>query len=127
MYKFEFTLQGLPPTTNSMGRKHWAVKARVAREWKAAVYMRIGNNRPKKPLLKARVTITRHSTRECDFDNLVSASKHLLDGLKYAGIILDDKVSVIGQPIYLWEKAKRGQGKVTIKVEEIGREAEKSA
>lgn len=119
MYKLEFEIPTLPPTTNSHGRVHWAVKAKIARDWKTLVVWAVGSKTPKKPLQKAKVTITRFSSAECDFDGLVSGGKHLLDGLIVARVIIDDKFSVIGQPNYQWEKAPPRKGKVAIKVEEI--------
>ena len=32
-----FELPGLPKTINAIGRAHWAVKAKAAREWKKLV------------------------------------------------------------------------------------------
>ena len=122
MYKFEFTLQGLPPTTNSMGRKHWAVKARAARDWKGLVSLAVVGHRPKTPLQKAKLTLIRYSSSEIDPDGLVSSFKHILDGLVFAKIILNDKISNIGMPEYIWHKCKRGQGKITIKIEELSNE-----
>lgn len=119
----EFIIEGLPATTNSGGRAHWAVKAKEAKKWKYAVHkearLQVANlcHEYSLPLKKARLTLTRYSTREPDYDGLVSGFKHILDGLKEAGVIVDDKVSVIGQPIYLWEEAKPRQGKIKVKVE----------
>jgi len=117
VYTLEFELSGLPKTTNSGGRAHWAVKVKEARTWKSAVLFSIGTVLPPAPLKKAKLTLTRCSAIEPDFDGLVSSFKHVVDGLVLANVIENDKPSVIGQPEYRWEKAKPKQGKVRIKVE----------
>lgn len=115
----EFTLEGTPRLYNSSNRLHWAVKNKEAWKWKRLVQFKCielgvsGLN-----LIKAKITIIRHSCKEPDFDGLVSGGKHLLDGLKLAKVITDDKQSVIGQPVYLWQFRGRSQGgMVTMRVE----------
>lgn len=118
-YSLLIVLQGLPNTTNA-SNIHWRLRHKNTVKWKSAVISRcVQHGLPPDPLAKAKITITRHSAKECDFDGLVSAGKSLLDGLTAAGVIKDDKVSVIGQPTYLWEFAKMKQGHVTIMVEEL--------
>lgn len=117
----EFEILGLPKILAN-ARMHWSVKAKENEKWKRLVCKAVLNEQERaarqfKKLTRAKVTITRFSSTEPDFDNLVSAGKSLLDGLKEAGVILDDKVSVIGQPVFLWEKCKPKEGKIKIKVE----------
>lgn len=116
-YLLRFTLQGLPKTTNAGGRQHWAVKAAEARNWKRAVLLVAGRNKPDSPLKKAKITFTRFSSAEPDFDGLVSSFKHVLDGLVDAGVIVSDKQSTIGQPTYLWKKAPQKQGYIQVDLE----------
>jgi len=105
-------------------RVHWRKLYKERAKWKGLVgnAVLLADERraaERKPLTRARVTITRCSSTEPDYDGLVSGGKALLDGLVEAGVIVDDKVSVIGQPVYLWEKAKPGKGKVKVRVESI--------
>lgn len=119
-YKLEFTLQGLPASTNSMGRKHWAVKAKEAKNWKtrvAWIVRQIGA--PKKPLKKAHVTLIRKSSQCPDADGLVSSFKHVIDGLIAAKVIENDKMDNIGMPTYSWEKGQPGYGSIKVIVEEV--------
>lgn len=74
--------------------------------------------RPAKPLERCALIITRHSSSEPDFDNAVASAKPLVDGLKDAGVIVDDKSSCIVERKYLWEKAPPKKGFVTVRVEE---------
>lgn len=111
-----FEVYRLPKLPNEMLRRNfWTVK-REKDYWHKTVKKAVEgwNN---KSLEKAKITLTRHSSREPDFDGLCGSFKFCLDGLVKAGVILDDKVSVIGQPTYLWVKASPGMGKIEIKIE----------
>lgn len=90
-----------------------------ARKWKKIVtdHTILHKAIPPKPLKRAKLTLTRCSSQEPDFDGLVSSFKHIIDGLILGGIIENDKMSNIGQPTYIWEKAPREKGKVIIEVE----------
>ena len=114
-YHLELNIQGLP-RVNTSDNRHWRARQRSKNMWYRAVFVESFDRRPSQPLERARVRITRHSTREPDFDNLVQGGKFLLDGLTQCKIILDDKPSVIGQPEYRWEKAPPRKGHVTVEV-----------
>lgn len=124
--RLELVIEGLPPL-NSSERLHWRKLVDHKRRWYAkvssAVLVELGRW-PAAPLALARVTITRCSSQEPDGDNLGFGAKFILDGLKRAGVILDDKPSVIGQPILRWEHAPAKSGHVRILVEAV--EAESS-
>lgn len=117
----EIVLPGLPPMNTADGPSRWA-RYRLKKAWetrvKHALVQTIGGW-PREPMTRARVTITRASTREPDFDGLVQGGKFLLDGLVKAKVLADDGPSVIGQPAYRWERAPRGMGSVRVRVEEI--------
>lgn len=57
-----------------------------------------------------------------DADGLVSSFKHILDGLVFAKVILDDRFNVIGMPKYDWKRAPRGKGFITVRIEELSNE-----
>ena len=116
-YVLEFTLVGLPKTPNS--RQHWAEKMKHTRLWRDYSCMSARRNRPPRPLTKAKVTYTRHSFTSPDFDNLVASFKPIQDGLIDAKIIVNDSFDVIGQPSFVWVKAPRGSGAVTVRVEAV--------
>ena len=115
-FRLSLILTGLPKTTNAGGRLHWAVKAKEAKSWRNLVAMATLGAKPPHPLKSATLALTRYSTREPDFDGLVSSFKHIIDGLVDAGIIADDKPSVIGQPAFYWHKAAPKNGHVLIQV-----------
>jgi len=117
-YTLKVELLGLPKTINRVGRTHWAIKAAEAKKWRREVSFSVISQRPKEPLKKASLTLTRYSSFCPDFDNLVSSFKGCIDGLKDGQIIKDDKMSCVGAPTYKWEKVSPGKGKIKIEVEE---------
>lgn len=118
-YSLEVEIDILPHTGNQSLRGHWRKRYGEANRVKRFVYMAVARLRPENPLKQAKLTLTRISTRECDFDGLVTSFKHVIDGLKEAGVIEDDKPSNIGQSTYLWAKGKQREGKIRIKIEEL--------
>lgn len=114
-YLLDIEIDGLPPM-NSADGFHWRKRKRLRDEWVNRVWVLTINKRPRQPLASARIQITRFSSVEPDFDNLVQGGKWLMDGLTDCGIIEDDKPSVIGQPRYLWQKASPKQGRVRVEV-----------
>lgn len=117
MNRIEFELDGLPKTTNAFKRSHWTHSFKERKRWKTFVFYKLGEFRWEK-FSKPRLTLTRFSTTEPDFDGLVSSFKAVIDGLKVAGVIEDDKQSIIGQPLYKWEYAPPRKGKIRVVVEE---------
>lgn len=117
-YEIEFEIDGLPPI-NSADGTHWRKRQKLRKDWENRVWIMTTNRKPGAPLARARVTITRFSARQPDFENLAQGGKFLLDGLVKVGVLVDDKPAVIGQPVYLWEKYPAKLGKVRIRVEAI--------
>lgn len=116
--KIIFELQGLPVRTNN-AKANWKARYREATAWKKKVVNAVILNKlqPEKPFAKAKLTLTRFSSVEPDYDGLVSSFKHTVDGLIAADVIENDKMSNIGQPTYLWEQAPPGKGKIRVEVE----------
>lgn len=116
-------INDLPKTPNSLGKASiWASHAE-RHKWRKkiaeALYEIRGLNAAVIPTFrKAILNLTRYSSREPDTDNLYSSWKFIIDALKYNGIILDDKPSVIDLKCR-WEKAKPKEGKIKIEIEEI--------
>ena len=107
--------------------KRYAAKKTWEGAVAAAVLTELGRW-PAAPLARARVEITRCSTTEPDYDGLVAGGKFLLDGLVRAGVLEDDNPRVVGQPVYRWERAKRGAGCVRVVVtDEEGAQASQDA
>lgn len=119
-YELRVKIMGLPRTVNRMSGRHWRSRVTEAKKWHRAVFLAVGWQGPKEPLKKARLTLTRHSMIEPDFDNLASSFKYILDGLVKCGVIQDDKPSVIGSPSFKWAKAKPREGFIEVFVEDMG-------
>jgi len=115
-YYLKIDLQGLPRTVNSIGRLHWAVKAKETRYWIDCVALYVINKKPLKPLPKVRLRFTRFSSRQPDFDNLVNSFKAVQDGLVVSGILQNDKPENIETPEYIWQKACHKKGQIRIEV-----------
>lgn len=77
------------------------------------------NKLPVKPLTKANLSLIRYSSRQQDFDNMVMSWKFVIDALVNCGVLIGDSHKVIGQPEYLWQKAKKNEYKIVIKITEI--------
>lgn len=112
-------LPGLPPTANarSPGNLWKGVKERKA--WREAVARIARLRRPPAPLTRVSLTCIRYSPVSMDYDNRVACFKPLIDGLKDAGVILDDNDNVVLQRYYPPGRAKRGEGKVRIEIREL--------
>ncbi len=114
-YHLKFTLEGLP----AMGlnsRRHWRTVYRENQAWGVRVKLAIRGKVPEHPLRRATIALARHSSVEPDFDNLSSSFKCILDALETHRVIENDKMSVIGQPVYQWHKAPRGHGFIEVEV-----------
>jgi len=116
-YSLTLTLPGLPSTPNA--RQHFMARARETKQWKRRVFSLAWPKRPEAPLTKASITFTRCSSVRPDYDNLVASFKPVLDGLRQARVIVDDKWANVGAPEYRWEMAKKAQGRILIRVESI--------
>lgn len=118
-YRLEFSLPGLPKLSNSH-HLNWRVAAGERKKWRRAAYLKTLSLRPPFPLSLCSITCTRHSSgREPDFDNLVISFKSVIDGLKDAGIILDDSSACVLERRYLSKKAPAKKGFIEVVVEEL--------
>lgn len=115
----KFTINGLPKLPNQLLRKHWSVIMKEGRRWRAFTRLAVGYQIPPKPFALVKVTLTRHSVRQPDFDGLVGSFKYVLDGLVKAGVMVDDKASVIVESKYAWQKSKLIDQRIEITVEKV--------
>lgn len=119
VYRVELVLFGLPKTTNG-SHGHWFAAAAERKKWRKKVQQSLlGEKKPDAPLSRAKVTCIRFSSSRPDYDNLSISFKSCVDGLRDAGILVDDKDSVVVERAYLWEKTAPKQGRIKIIVEEI--------
>lgn len=107
------------PSLNTMLRRHWSVDRKLKARWKRLVWVaRLAANGNRLPVPRdsygrARLTITRISPRTCDPDNL--APKHLIDGLRACGIIVDDTP----EHVELIVRQEKGKAGTRIQIEQL--------
>lgn len=82
----------VPPSPNNLLGSHWRYRAKNSELWRTeiAVAVHQAGGPPAKPYPRAKVTIDRRSRGELDPDNLVGSVKPVLDGLRYARVLVDD-------------------------------------
>ncbi len=118
-YRLEINIEGLPKPTNASRSQGWRKRYKEDKEWKRSVWLNVFNKLPWAPLDVAKLTLTRFSSSEPDYDGLVSSFKVIIDALVEAGVLANDKRQNIGVPTYLWEKAPKERGKIKIEVESV--------
>lgn len=123
-YAIEIIIKDLPKRINQTSGTHWTVRYKESQKWKRLVQHAISFNYPKEPLKKAKLTLTRYSSRSPDFDGIVHSFKVVVDALIKLKIIEDDNPKVIGYPQYSWEKCSKGEGHVKITIQEISEGSE---
>lgn len=118
----EFTIKDLPLMSNRLLRRHWAFIKKEKDKWHRLVLREVEIHKRFRgdfePLVKARISFHRGSIKEPDWDGLVSGFKFVCDGLVQAGVIIDDKPSVITCS-YQWFKCKRHEQRIHVLVEEV--------
>lgn len=128
---YSFTTRTLTPSRNpkSGASGHWAARyrddKRLKSSWAWDIKTGLLPGHPDKPLERARVTITRHSTGRLDEDNLKGGVKGLVDVLKPAskrnplgmGLIEDDNPDVLALDVRQVRVAKRSEQRVVVVIE----------
>jgi hypothetical protein len=123
-YRLTLVLAGLPKTTNAhRSSGHWD-RYRDDSVWKSAVGALVGAKRPKLPVPRCRLHLTRFSSVEPDYDGLVSSFKSVVDGLREAGVILNDRYSNTGPWDCRWAKCPPKQGHIHVVVEQVAQPEE---
>lgn len=113
----EIELPGVPKTTNQLNSMHWAERHRYTKNWKLAVMLKCASHKINGlGLTKVQLQLTRVSSREPDFDGMVGSWKCIIDALVEAKVFIDDRPSVIGSPVFLWEKTSRKDGHIKIRI-----------
>lgn len=97
----QFTIP-LPPTLNEQirrARTNWTKSAATKEPWSAAVAKAAASSHqfPADVWIMLDFVLQRYAAR--DWDNTVASAKFILDGLKDAGVILDDSFAVV-QAVY---------------------------
>lgn len=119
MYTLEFKIAETPDSPNRLLGAHWTKRAGYAKKWERIVWKHVWQQLPQKPLNRAKVTLTRFSTKKMDADNARSSFKPVMDALVKLGVLADDSPSVVGEPQVLQEKAPLRQKGIVVRIEEV--------
>lgn len=122
IYKQRVTINYLPKLYNSEYTS-WKGKYAESRRTLRFVQEAFIGLIPDKPLGKAKLTLTRHSSQQPDYDGLAHSFKRVIDAMVKVRILEDDNPDIIGHPEYKWSKIKPRAGCIEIEVEEICGEA----
>lgn len=115
------TIPFATPSLNTMLRQHWSVDRKLKARWKRLVWAaRLEANDnclpvPRDAFQRARITITRFSPRMLDADNATGGAKHIVDGLRACGIIIDDTP----EHIELTVRQEKGDAATRIDIEAL--------
>lgn len=120
-YELIFEIPGLPKMANASGARstHWRYADAERKRWQLFVTRAIHSNRPPEPLKRAHLTLWRFSSVEPDYDGLVRGFKSVVDGLRMAGVLAEDRLSNTGAWDCRWERCKPKQGKIRVRVIEV--------
>jgi hypothetical protein len=100
MYRLHLQIPVIPTSLNKELRRSRHAKNRTNSAWDMHIHLELqragGPRPPAAPLLRAKLTLVRHSHRMLDFDGLVGSLKPIPDALVFAGVLKDDSWSVLG-------------------------------
>ncbi len=96
-YKLFLQFDQLPKSLNKKLRSNRFKNHNENLTWDLMVEHQVQNKKPIEPLIKAHVSILRHSHRTLDYDGLVGSMKPVVDALVSARIIADDSWNVLGR------------------------------
>ena len=79
--------------------------------------MRCLGNKPAEPLQRSAIHLIRYSSVEPDPDNLAASFKPVIDGLREAGVIVNDRSENV-ELRFSWRKAPQNMGMIRVEVRE---------
>lgn len=118
MYELSFVINGTPDLPNRCRKGSWKATWSHAKKWKAWVGVRCLGKKPAEPLQQAALHLTRYSSVEPDPDNLAASFKPVIDGLREAGIIENDRSANVALK-FSWRKVPPNMGMIRVEVREI--------
>lgn len=119
-FSLTFELTIMPITLNEVISSRWKDRHSNFKAVKQLIHLLTLKTKPKKPIQKARVRLTRYSSGTLDRDNMYFTFKPIIDGLVNAGIIIDDGFDQVKELYPEQVKIKRKEmPKCIVTVEEI--------
>lgn len=121
----EVAIAGIPTPPNENRRLHWSKRAAGEKQWRetahlsALVAVRASGLADSLPIVRAELEyVFLLTAARGDLDNLVAACKPLVDGLRDAGVIVDDSVGRLVSISARWRRSER-RG-VVLRIREAG-------
>jgi Holliday junction resolvase RusA-like endonuclease len=118
-YFLEFEISIAPTDSNRILGVNKFAKATIFRKVKNEVINLVRGKAPSAPLTSFKISAKRFSPQFMDLDNCYSMLKPYIDGLKYSGVILDDKWIYLNCDNYKIEQEKSKQKRIILTIEEL--------
>lgn len=119
-YLLELKLCWLPTGLNKKLNQHFRKRNEENQNWHSEIFYYTRGKQPPSPLRKCKISLVRYCKDPLDYDNLTASFKPIVDGLKVAGIIVDDGWKVTGKwDIDQLPLVDGSNGFITIRVEEL--------
>ena len=117
-YHLAFTVDELPKLPNRLLTASWYIVKRHTDRWHTWVLSKVAGRKPAAPLQRARLELTRHSSRECDPDALAVSFKPVIDGLVVQGVLAGDTSAHVDLRV-TWNYSPPRKGFITVEVTEV--------
>lgn len=132
-YRLRISIDVLPGMNTPSSRANRFVQDKITQEWRMLIVSIVGPHRPPEPLLRARARFVRHSSVQPDKAQLGVSFKPIEDALtrsrmntskkkprwiSRADVLFDDHPQYLDSD-YVWERAPRGAGFITIEIDEL--------
>lgn len=121
-YSLELEVFIAPTDSNKILGVNKCAKNELFKKVKNEIAHLVRGKEPKSPLTSFKISAHRYSPQFMDKDNFHALLKPYYDGLKLAGIILDDKWKYINDDnskIYQTKIKMKEEKKIIIKIEEV--------
>lgn len=117
-YSLEIVLSAAESDANKiLGRSKFA-KHSIFKKVKTEIFLATRGKTPVTPLTQFKITAVRHGPGTLDYDNLITSLKPYIDGLRLAGIIIDDSIKYLNRENYFTHQVKSETRKIILTVEE---------
>lgn len=117
-YSIELEISIAPTDSNRILGVNKFAKGNIFKKVKNEVVHLVHGKGPKTPLTSFKISAERFSPQYMDLDNCYSMLKPYIDGLKLAGVILDDGWQFLNCDNYKIKQTKCKEKKIVLIVEE---------
>lgn len=108
----------LPKLPNRLLGQHWRTRHNEKDRWLIQIGCHVLGRKPKRPLGRAHLRLTRHSSKAPDPDGLAGSWKYVIDALVNTGVLAGDTSAHVTLEC-LWEQAPLRKGGITVEVIEL--------